>query len=128
MQLLLAQGAALVGLLISVYATYVEHRVRKEPSYKAICDWSDRFSCTKAFTSKYGRIFGISNSVVGVTAYFTFLTMSFSIPRLLPLLAVVAIVGSAALAFISYVKMRTYCVVCTTIYVVNLVLLYATLT
>ena len=64
MSLAIIQILIIVGLLLSIYALYVErHRKNR---YKPICDVSDKVSCTKAFESKYGKTLGISNSIHGI--------------------------------------------------------------
>ena len=42
-----------VGLLLAMYAYYVEMRVETDPHYKAMCDLdANRISCTKVLTSQ----------------------------------------------------------------------------
>lgn len=44
--------SCLFGVLLSVYAYYVEVRAEEDSSYQALCDISQRISCTKVFTSE----------------------------------------------------------------------------
>jgi len=52
-----------LGFALSVYTTYVEYKVHENPDYKAACDIQNDLmeaSCTKAFTSEYGKgMFGM---------------------------------------------------------------------
>lgn len=41
-----------LGVLISIYAFHVETRHEEDPNYEALCDISERVSCTKVFSSK----------------------------------------------------------------------------
>lgn len=41
-----------VGFLLSLYTSYVEVRAEQDRSYRAMCDISERISCTKVFTSR----------------------------------------------------------------------------
>lgn len=41
------------GILVCVYALYVEHSKEADSDYQPACDISDRISCTKAFLSKF---------------------------------------------------------------------------
>lgn len=42
-----------LGVLISIYAFHVETRHEEDPNYEALCDISERVSCTKVFSSKW---------------------------------------------------------------------------
>lgn len=42
-----------VGVLISIYAFHVESRHEQDNTYEALCDISERVSCTKVFSSKW---------------------------------------------------------------------------
>ena len=59
---------SLLGFLVSLYAIYVEKKAENK-KYKPICDLTDKISCTKALTSKYGKIFKIKNSIFGIIFY-----------------------------------------------------------
>ncbi|XP_036367597.1 vitamin K epoxide reductase complex subunit 1 isoform X1 [Octopus sinensis] len=54
-----------VGILLSIYALYVEIRKEADPTFKAVCDLGNNVSCSKVLTSKYGRGFGIVEALVG---------------------------------------------------------------
>ena len=41
-----------VGMLLSVYALYVEIHAEGDSSFKAWCDINPKMSCSKVFTSK----------------------------------------------------------------------------
>lgn len=113
---------ALLGLLLSLYALTVKWRAETK-GYKPLCDLGKHVSCTKAFTSTAGALFGISNPVLGIVFY-TFLLLR---PGGLfaEALVVAAVLLSLFLAYISYVRQRNFCVVCTSIYVINFLLLFA---
>ena len=56
----------LAGLALSLYAYYVE--VMMEASggeYEALCDVSERVSCTKVFNTSFAKGFGLVDKVVG---------------------------------------------------------------
>ena len=42
-----------MGILLSIYAYYVETKAEREKGYKALCDFSATISCSKVFTSRY---------------------------------------------------------------------------
>lgn len=40
---------ALLGLGLTLYTLYVEFEIESNKNYKALCDISEKVSCTKAF-------------------------------------------------------------------------------
>lgn len=115
---------SIIGLVLSAYAYYVERRSSSEKKYKAVCDISDRMSCSKAFRSSYGSHMGISNSVLGVGFYLIVGLLSyFSFDNLVFYLSAISVIGSVYLAYVLYFKLKNLCIVCTSIYIVNIILL-----
>ncbi|XDV21626.1 hypothetical protein PO909_026696 [Leuciscus waleckii] len=55
----------LSGILISLYAFHVEREKTRDASYRAMCDVSSSISCSKVFTSRWGRGFGLLGSIFG---------------------------------------------------------------
>jgi vitamin-K-epoxide reductase (warfarin-sensitive) len=98
--------------------------VKREANYKAICDLSDRMSCMKSIRSDEGKIFGIPNGVYGIGFYAAiyFATFPQFQSYLFPL-AVLGVLFSLYFAYQLYFKVKTFCVVCTSIYLVNILLL-----
>ncbi|RDD41557.1 Vitamin K epoxide reductase complex subunit 1 [Trichoplax sp. H2] len=56
---------SLVGLALSVYALHVETTKESNKNYKAFCDFGASISCSKVFTSKYGKGFGLIAPIFG---------------------------------------------------------------
>ena len=119
---------AALGLVLSVYTLYVEHQLKNNSSFKAVCDIGENMSCTKAFTSPYGRIAGISNAFLGLLFYVLVAVLAWlGQKNFILLLALFSVLGSAYLAYLQYGKLKNFCLVCTLIYVVNVALLVAIL-
>lgn len=117
---------ATLGFLLSSYALYVRWRAEHSSSYKPLCDIGDRISCTKAFLSKEGLTGGLPNPLYGVFFYpFIALLAYDNLPQMLFWASLIAVLVSVYLAYVSYVKQRNFCVVCTGIYLVNVGLLFA---
>ncbi|XP_050408302.1 vitamin K epoxide reductase complex subunit 1 [Patella vulgata] len=126
-----------LGMGLSVYALHVEISKERDSSYTALCDYNELISCSKVFSSRYGRGFGLvdrvlgndsvinqPNSVFGM-AYFTFQTaLAFNpsyVGCVVQLFAsVIANIGSVYLAFILYYVLEDFCIVCVSTYVVNI--------
>lgn len=119
---------AAIGFLLSFYGWYVERQARSDKDYKAVCDISESMSCTNAFTSEYGKLISLSNSVWGMLFYSLVILLAFHQQMTAILgLAAFAVLGSVYLAYIQYIRMKNFCLVCTAIYLVNVALLVASL-
>ncbi|KOX79863.1 Vitamin K epoxide reductase complex subunit 1-like protein 1 [Melipona quadrifasciata] len=125
----------IVGFAGSYYAYYVELAKEKDDLYEAMCDISEHVSCTKAFSSEYGKGFGIipetsllyaPNPVYGLIFYVLVTILSILNRRmtsaLVVTLGICANLGTIYLAYILY-KLSNICVVCVSLYVVNAILL-----
>ncbi|MEK6825124.1 MAG: vitamin K epoxide reductase family protein [Nanoarchaeota archaeon] len=111
------------GLCLSVYAHHVEQYAGKKKGYRAACDINDHVSCSKTFASKYGTIFGISNSVYGMIFYLIIFALSLMQETgYILVLSALAVLGSAYLAYVQYAKIRVFCLVCAGIYLINILL------
>ncbi|NXR72512.1 VKORL protein, partial [Pycnonotus jocosus] len=53
------------GAALSLYALHVEHQAAKDPSYRAACDLAPSVSCTRVFSSRWGRGLGLVEPVLG---------------------------------------------------------------
>ncbi len=115
---------ALAGIVISIYAYTVEMNISKNPEYKPACDLSDKISCSRVMASGYGKMLGISNALIGVAFYsLVFILACFSAATLIFYLSIAAVLVSIGLAYISYFRIKSFCLVCTSVYVVNILLL-----
>ncbi|KAL3857773.1 hypothetical protein ACJMK2_012410 [Sinanodonta woodiana] len=125
-----------LGMIISVYAYHVEVSVEKDPSFRALCDISERISCSKVFSSRYGKGFGIidrifgkesflnqPNSVYGMVFYLLHTVLAFfssnAVVWLQLVLAVSANLGCIYLGYILYFILNDMCIVCISSYIVN---------
>ena len=117
---------ALVGLVVSIYAYLVEQKVKENSAYKPACDINNRISCTKAFTSKYSSVMGISNTIIGMVFYvLVLITALLGFNWLVCMYTITAALVSIVAAYILYVKVGSFCLVCTMIYIINFSLLIA---
>ena len=115
---------SIIGFLLSTYAFFVERKIKKSNSYKPLCDISKKISCTKAFGSKYGSLAGISNSFAGIFFYLiVFFLAFFGQLNYIFYLAIISVIGSVYLAYTQITKIKSFCLVCSGIYLVNLLLL-----
>ncbi|KAJ6652130.1 hypothetical protein lerEdw1_013170 [Lerista edwardsae] len=130
-----------VGLLLSVYAFHVETSKERDTAYQAMCDISSAISCSRVFTSRWGRGFGLvagllghhsvfnqPNSVFGIAFYILQILLGFSNSGLAAITllgsSIVSIAGSLFLAYILFSVLHDFCVVCVSTYVVNFALFF----
>jgi len=119
------QILAVLGFVISIYALQVKFKIDKDKGYKPLCDISKKISCTKSFGSTYGSLAGLPNPVGGLVFYAIVLFLvAYANITLIFYLSIVAVLASLYLAYVSYFILRSYCVVCTSIYIINILLLY----
>ena len=112
---------SVIGFAISLYAYLLEQKVRADSSYKAVCDLSDTFSCTKPILSEYGELIGFSNSLVGMAFYILIAVLAFfDRTTLLFYLSGTSLLASAFLAYILYFKIKSVCLICNSIYIINI--------
>lgn len=114
---------ALLGFGISVYAYFIEQKIKADPTYKALCDLSDAVSCTKTFASGYGNLFFVSNSLVGM-AYYAIITLLalFQVYLLLMMVSLAGLLISIVLAYILFAKVKTSCLLCCSLYIINFII------
>ncbi|KAF7235576.1 Vitamin K epoxide reductase complex subunit 1-like protein 1 [Varanus komodoensis] len=130
-----------VGLTLSVYAFHVETSKERDASYRAMCDISAAISCSRVFTSRWGRGFGLvagllgphsvfnqPNSVFGLAFYTLQILLGFSKSGLAAVTllgtSVVSIAGSLYLAYILFFVLHDFCVICISTYVLNFSLFF----
>lgn len=132
---------SVLGLCLSVYALHVELSRESDPDYRAMCDLGESVSCSKVFTSRWGRGFGLvqyfvaqdspinqPNSVLGIIFYSLQmglgLTLSKKAAAFLVFSSWVSVAGSIYLASILAFVLGDFCMVCVSTYIVNFALLF----
>ncbi|CAB1343708.1 unnamed protein product [Coregonus sp. 'balchen'] len=106
------------GLFLSFYALHVEISREKDPEYRAMCDLGDSVSCSKVFTSRWGRGFGL-------VQFFVAKDSALNQPN--SLLGIIFYTLQLALAGVLAFILGDFCVVCVSTYVVNFLLLFTNL-
>jgi vitamin-K-epoxide reductase (warfarin-sensitive) len=116
------QITAVVGFLLSIYAKHIENKTKENENFKAVCDISEAATCGKVIGSKYNKTFGVSNSIGGMIFYIVVFLLTLFAPQYIFYLAVLSILGMLYLAYIQYFVLKNFCLVCTAIYAVNILL------
>ncbi|XP_018020355.1 vitamin K epoxide reductase complex subunit 1 [Hyalella azteca] len=131
---------SLTGILISLYSVFIEVKKGLDKNYVAFCDIDDLFACSKVFSSKFGKGFGLvapylgedhvlnqPNAVYGTLLYAALLVLS-QVKRnwaakLQLGLVILANCATPYLAYLLYKVIKAVCVLCVAIYIVNALLL-----
>uniref|UniRef100_A0A8C7PDQ3 vitamin-K-epoxide reductase (warfarin-sensitive) n=2 Tax=Oncorhynchus mykiss TaxID=8022 RepID=A0A8C7PDQ3_ONCMY len=128
-----------LGILLSLYAYHVETEKARDSNYRAMCDVSNSISCSKVFTSRWGRgfgllgsIFGIDsamnqpNSVYGIFFYIFQLLLGITVSAMAALIvmttSILSVMGSLYLGYILYFVLKDFCIICITTYALNFIL------
>lgn len=116
---------AVIGLAISVYSYLTEQRIKQDVNYKPFCDLSDTISCSKPLLSPYAKFFSISNSVAGIIFYSVMFVLGLlGMPKILMLSTLVACFISCGLGYLLYVRIQAFCILCSSLYIINFLLLW----
>jgi vitamin-K-epoxide reductase (warfarin-sensitive) len=114
---------AITGLIISIYGITVERKLQQDEQYKAACDISDMVSCSRPMLSPYNTMLGISNIWASACYYLVIIAIVLlNQPQLLMLITSAGVIVSIVFAYILYVKIRSLCLICTSLYIINVAL------
>ncbi len=131
---------SILGMALSSYAVYVEHMKAMDDSFKALCDMNETISCSKVFSSEFGKILSYwglvskdsvldqPNAVFGMIFYLTvivaseILKKSKASAKILLLVASAGVALSAYLAYVLVYHLHDFCLVCTGSYICNAVI------
>jgi vitamin-K-epoxide reductase (warfarin-sensitive) len=119
---------SLIGFAIATYAVMLEKKLAHDPQYKPVCDLSDRVSCSKPIKSAYSHILYFSNATWGALYYAVVMLLALSnMPRLLLIVTAGGVLSSLVLAYLLFFRIKSFCLVCISLYVVNILLFVASL-
>jgi vitamin-K-epoxide reductase (warfarin-sensitive) len=114
---------ATVGLLISLYGITVERKLKQNPQHQAACDISDTISCTRPMLSAYNKMFGFSNIWASALYYLAIIALALLDQQQLLMLATSAgLLVTIVFAYILYFRIKSLCLICTALYLVNIAL------
>uniref|UniRef100_A0A2P2I346 vitamin-K-epoxide reductase (warfarin-sensitive) n=1 Tax=Hirondellea gigas TaxID=1518452 RepID=A0A2P2I346_9CRUS len=133
-----------LGIMLSVYAVYVEVKKEEDSDYVALCDITEIISCSKVFSTKYAKGFGVigpifgeesilnqPNGIYGTACYIILLILSqvrwTRAAHAQLLLVVLCNCTTPYLAYLLYKVIKAVCVLCLATYAVNFSLLLVAL-
>src|ERR1700722_6641544 len=111
---------AVVGFCLSLYLVLEERKIKQNAGYKPMCDISDQISCSKVIKSEYANLFIVSNPLIGVFYYVAILFLAaFKMISVLKIATFLGFLMSCYLMYILFHKIKTICVVCLTVDILN---------
>lgn len=119
---------AVLGLGASSWSSYVHYSLLTVPGYTSFCDVSGAISCTQAYLSQYGSLWGVPVALGGVVYFVTVLLIAGvagqsaargreNVPAYVFALSTVALAFVLYLGWASLFKLNTVCLLCATTYV-----------
>ncbi len=128
---------ALIGVIISAELTNLHLKVLSEPEYQSFCNISERINCDTVNSSKYSEIFSVPIAHLGFLTYIFIILLAFFSMRGHPLsgllntfnlfIFVFCNLYSFILFYISLAIIKSFCILCCGLYIVNLILLVTAL-
>ena len=117
---------ALLGLGASTASAFVHYRLLQDPQYLSVCDVSDTISCTQAYLSPYGALFGVPVAIFGVVWFVAVLALLVTerlapasrenIPGYLFALSTAGLAVVLYLAYSSFFVLKAICILCVCTY------------
>jgi uncharacterized membrane protein/protein-disulfide isomerase len=118
---------ALVGLGASLTSLYVHYQLLANPSYTSFCDVSSTVSCTQAYLSRYGSIWGIPVALPGALWFGLILVLSYvevagpptvreTVPSYVFVLSTIGLAIILYLGYAAFFVLKVVCLLCLTTY------------
>ena len=127
---------SILGLIVSIYALYIENKASSNDDYHASCDINEVISCSKVFLSEQAHVFSylaiipkgswldLPNAAYGILFYVLVGIISrfmCDMPMLMDILLFISTFSMVLSSYLAYVlaNMSTICVICLSTYVCN---------
>jgi len=118
---------ALIGFGASLTSLYVHYQLLANPSYTSFCDVSSTVSCTQAYLSRYGSVWGIPVALPGALWFGLVLVLLFvelagppsvreSVPSYLFLLSTIGLAIILYLGYAAFFVLGVVCLMCLATY------------
>jgi uncharacterized membrane protein/protein-disulfide isomerase len=128
MQRKLILALATIGLGASMMSSYVHYQLLTDASYTSFCDVNTTMSCTQAYLSRYGSLFGVPVALGGVMFFAMVLVIAGlagrpgskareNAPGYVFALSTLALSFVLYLGWASYFVLKTFCILCAITYV-----------
>jgi uncharacterized membrane protein/protein-disulfide isomerase len=117
-----------LGLGAAATSTYVHYRLLTDPVYTSFCDVSASVSCSEAYVSHYGSLWGVPVAPLGVL-FFVFVMLVAGVaggktaqaaetaPAYIFTVSTIALALVLYLGYASYFTLKVFCMMCAATYV-----------
>ena len=133
---------SIVGLIVSIYALYIENKASGNDDYHASCDINEVVSCSRVFLSEQAHVFSylglvpkdssldLPNAAYGILFYILVTIISRLMREYALLLDVLLFISTFSMvlsAYLAYVlaTMSTICVICLSTYICNFFIFFS---
>jgi uncharacterized membrane protein/protein-disulfide isomerase len=117
---------SLIGLGVAMELTHIHYESHTNPDFKSICAINEALNCETVARSPWSVFAELPISVWGMFAYLLFIVLGvyqlvkkISLSGFYVVALSGAVIASAILAYISTFEIKSLCLFCTTLYVVN---------
>lgn len=129
----------IIGIIVCLYAIYIDKVSKKEKNYVAFCDINNYMSCSVVLKSPYSRLtklcfglnenslFNVPNTYYGLLFYIAITIYPIYPFTLIPFRELMFFGASftslllcCALAYILYFKLHNFCAICVATYFINM--------
>lgn len=118
---------AAFGLAAATASAWVHYQILRDPLYSSFCDVNATFSCTEAYTSRFGAVAGVPVALLGVLFFAAILgvivlggrsrSAAENIPGYVFALSTIGLATVLYLGYSSYFVLHVVCVLCVGTYV-----------
>jgi uncharacterized membrane protein len=119
---------AVLGLGASLTASYVHYHLLTDPGSTSFCDVNDTVSCTQAYLSRYGSMFGVPVALLGVLFFAVVLALvglagrqgspaRENTPGYVFALSTIGLAFVLYFGWASYFVLKVFCILCAITYV-----------
>jgi uncharacterized membrane protein/protein-disulfide isomerase len=118
---------ALLGLAASSSSSWVHYQLLQDPNYTSFCDVNATVSCTEAYLSPYGSLFGTPVAIFGALWFLAVLALivagrpgtdlSENVPAYVFGLSTIGLAMVLYLAYAAFFELRAVCLLCVTTYI-----------
>jgi uncharacterized membrane protein len=119
---------AITGLAAAAASSWVHHRLLTQPGYVSPCDVNATVSCTQAYLSPYGSLFGLPVAILGALWFAAVLALLAAAPKGTPAFRenvgtyvfALSTIGLAVVLYLGYASffiLKAVCLLCVATYV-----------